>query len=267
MAYEIIQKTSISKKSAKELIMTMAIWGNNNYGLKTEREVIDFFRRRNINIGQLIEQCHTHPSHVPFNNLIGPTWQACGEGQVAIVNSKAGEEFAVYGPGEFTTSDYWGKFNSADQLLRKSIEFKSFQEFQNALINGMASIESYINYRAIEWNGTNPTIPIDIAGRISLDEKVDLWLPIMLNGKRFDKERNKKWSDYQVLKQIRDNTGIHPKQSVSQITYKDLVKLQNLYRSGIAGLLMDLHKLFNERMPVVIIRRYYAPDVVFQEIP
>lgn len=268
MTSRISQKTMISPRAAKDLIMTMAIWGNDyNYRLKTEKEVSDFFARQGISISQLIAKCRVFSNAVPnVENLIGPTYHVSAGAKIAKVNLKTNEEeFTVQGPGEYTTSDYWRKFDSADKSLKHSIESASYEEFQTALTKGIASIESYLTHRALEWNRNNPLNPIDLRTHLSLDEKIDQWIPIMLNGTQFNKGRSKSWSDYQLLKPIRDNIGIHAKQSASGINYQDLVKLQNLYRSGIAGLLMDLHKLFKERMPAVIIRRYYAPDVVYQE--
>lgn len=268
MAARIIQKSMISPKATKELIMTMAIWGNDyNYRLTTEKEVSEFFQKKGINFRYLIQQCRNYSQSIPHvENLIGPTYEVSDGVKISKVDMGTDEaEFTVEGPGVFTTSDYWGKFANADHKLRNSIESASFQEFQNAVVIGMASIESYINYRAIEWNRKNPGNQIDITARISLDEKIDLWIPIILNGKEFVKGQNKHWSDYQLLKPIRDDIGIHSKKTASGSNYRDLVKFQNLYRSGIAGLLMDLHKLFDERMPAVIIRRYYAPEVVLQD--
>lgn len=271
MVGRIIQKTSISPKLAKDLIMTMAIWGNDyHYRLKNEREVVDFYAGKHVRFKDLIQQCRTYPGLIPFvENGMPPTSFMSisgGSGECAIVDLKTGENvFSIEEEGELTILDYWGKFHSADHMLNQSIESASFQDFQNALINGIASIESYINSKALEWNRNNPTSKININSRLSLDEKIDQWIPILLNGKTFEKGHNKNWSDYKLLKPIRDDVSIHPKKTASGISYRNLVKFQNLYRSGIAGLLIDLHKLFNERMPAKIIRRYYAPDTVYLE--
>jgi len=241
--------------------MTMAIWGNDyNYNLKTEKEVVDFFSSRGIPFSELIKTTRTYSNNIPnVENLIGPNWELHGC-SMARVDANGVEEYRVDGPGVYTVSHYWGQFETAESALQRAIAGSSYNEFQSAVVSGIASIESYVNYRALEWNKINSTAVLDLNARLSLDEKTDIWLPIMLQGKKMEKGL-KYWSDYMQLKSIRDNLAVHAKFSVSGINYFELAKLINLYRNGIAGSLIALHKLFSDRVPRVIIRRYYAPEV------
>jgi hypothetical protein len=46
--------------------------------------------------------------------------------------------------------------------------------------------------------------------------------------------------------------------------YRQLGELLNLFRSGVAGMLLDLHILFNDRAtPAIILRYAHLPDVEY----
>lgn len=79
----------------------------------------------------------------------------------------------------------------------------------------------------------------------------------MTNGKKLDKG-NCYWSNFKILRSVRDNTTIHAKQSGYGISYDNIAELANLYLSG---LLIELHMLFNNPIPAIIIRNFYAPPV------
>jgi hypothetical protein len=68
------------------------------------------------------------------------------------------------------------------------------------------------------------------------------------------------WRDFRILRAIRDDEAIHPKTSGYSFSYSELAQKINLFRTGIARLLIQLHLLFDEKIPRVIIRAAYAPD-------
>ena len=95
---------------------------------------------------------------------------------------------------------------------------------------------------------------------VRFDDKINLWIPKMAKGKKLDKS-GVNWKDFRNLRSIRDNLAIHPKFSGHGISYSDLADKINSFRTGIAGLLIQLHILFDERIPGTIIRSAYSPNV------
>ena len=81
----------------------------------------------------------------------------------------------------------------------------------------------------------------------------------MTNGKKLEKKQN--WEHFIKLRKIRDNTTIHAKQSSFEISIYDMAKIINRFQGGIAGLLIQLHDLFDEKIPAIIIRDSFAPEV------
>ena len=82
----------------------------------------------------------------------------------------------------------------------------------------------------------------------------------MLEGKRLDKSRLS-WRNLKRLKTIRGDLAIHLKKSALGVSYQQLKEWLNLFRFGIAGLLIDLHLLFDEQLPCKIIRCAHSLDI------
>jgi hypothetical protein len=86
----------------------------------------------------------------------------------------------------------------------------------------------------------------------------------MTGGKRLDKSIIN-WPNYKFLRKIRDDNVIHSKTSGYSISDQKLVEYMNKFKTGIARLLVQLHVLFNEKIPSRIIRGSFAPDVEIVE--
>ena len=69
------------------------------------------------------------------------------------------------------------------------------------------------------------------------------------------------WLHYTILRGDRDNVLIHPKESGQGISLSDLAAKINMYTTGIAQNLIQLHLLFDENIPSKIIRAAFAPEV------
>ena len=100
---------------------------------------------------------------------------------------------------------------------------------------------------------------------MSLEAKIDEWIPKISNGARVEKN-NIVWQRYKSLKKIRDDDAIHPKLSGQGVAYSDLAYQINTFRLGIAQLLGNLHILVGMPVPSVIINAIHAPDVEVVEI-
>lgn len=204
-------------------------------------------------------------------NLLGSTWKVTGGGKAAIVTGAATNEeteiASVSGPGELTSSTYLRLFENAVDNINKCLESASFGDFQSSISNGIASIGAYIAHRAWLYNsGQHAEKLLDSKkNKVSLDTKIDEWIPRMSGGKKLDKS-GLNWNHFKRLRVVRDELAIHIKQPAFGISYQELGELLNLFRSGIAGLLFDLHLLFGERVPCSIIRHTYLPDIILVEV-
>lgn len=267
--HRLIQKNRISRRASYDLIQTIAKWGNHNFSFETDDEVKKFFRSRGHDYDQLVENCRNFPEPVLYlENIIGPTLAVSSGLKVSRVDLRTGkEDLDVQGPGMISMSTYWASYETAARHLKQAIKGISYAELQSAITDGIASIEGYINYRAQEWNkGNLDDLLLDSKKqKVAFDDKIDCWIPKMTGGKKLDKSvRN--WSDFKRLQHVRDNIKIHPKDSGYSISHQELADLINRFRYGVSGLLIQLHQLFQERIPSIIIRSYFAPDIEVKEV-
>ncbi|MDP2853828.1 MAG: hypothetical protein Q8O28_06245 [Smithellaceae bacterium] len=230
---------------------------------KSDADVKRYMEHRGIDFEKLVDLCRNFKENVPyFENLVGSTWSISAGCKAAVVDKVGGKEKCVVeGPGTITLSTYWAHAETAYKARTDTVEASSFTELQTAIVSGMASIEAYINHRAELWNNTNPKemLADSFTKKVSFDEKVDVWIPKMTGGTKLDKG-TRNWMDFQELKKIRDNVSIHSKVSGMGTSFAELAKNANIIRTGISGLLIQLHILFKERIPSVIIRFFFAPE-------
>lgn len=96
---------------------------------------------------------------------------------------------------------------------------------------------------------------------MSFDDKIDKWIPMMAGGRKLDKG-TQRWERFKELRAIGDQEQAHSKQSVVVSNYKQLAGFLNLFRTGSAVLLLDLHVHFDQRKtPSSVIRYAFLPDV------
>ncbi len=263
--YRLRRKDRISRKGAKDMIVAMARFGNHYHRARfeTEADVKRFLARDKYEFDDLVEKCRNWPEAVPaVENLIGSTFSVSAGATVSRVDAEGNEDLTVVGPGTITMAGYWGIFEHAAKDLERAVENASNAELYSAITGGIAAIEGYLNHRAEEWNKRNPSDPLEDSfhSKISFEDKIDVWLPKMTVGRKLDKS-TKNWADFKMLRSIRDNLAIHPKSSGYSTSYTELADRINRFRTGIAGLLVDLHKVFGQRIPATIIRGSFAPDV------
>lgn len=263
-------KPKLSRRASQELILLFAKHGNHyhNENFTTDASVKKAFQIKGLDFKSLVEKCRTPQESVPFfENLIGSTWTVSGGAKMALVDASGQEEFSVQGPGKFTESTYWALAEETHKARDRAVSNISYSDLQAAIVHGIASIEAYINHRASNWNkiNTDEQLVDSKQNKVSFDDKIKLWIPKITSGKKLDRG-NKNWSDFIKLLLIRDNLAIHPKPLGYGISYSDLADKINILRSGIGGLLIDLHMLFQEKIPRVIIRLKYTPDVEVIEV-
>jgi hypothetical protein len=252
----------------------MAKYGNHSYrqSFISDADVKRFFQSKGVYWDDLVQKCRNPKEIVDIlENLIGSTWKVSGGGKASVVTdaatNKETEITSVSGPGEITISTYLQLFENAVDNLSRCIDSASFGDFQSCVSNGIASIDAYIEHRVFLYNSAHPSEQLidSKESKVSQDTKFDEWIPKMSGGKKLDKSRLN-WSHFKRLRAVRDELAIHVKKPAFGINYHELGELLNVFRSGIAGLLLDLHVIFGERVPCNIIRNAYLPDISLVEI-
>ncbi|MBC8555609.1 MAG: hypothetical protein H8D23_38850 [Candidatus Brocadiales bacterium] len=258
-------RQKISRRSAHEMILLFAKHGNHYHQthFRSDADVKRAFQRNGVDYNQLQDKCRDVKNSVPFfENLVGSTWEISSGATASRVLETGEKDIEVKGPGQLTLLGYWATFEAAKKALDDSVNNISYADFQMAVVQGIASIEGYINHQAEIWNRKNPNDQLSDSKQdiVRFDDKIDLWIPKMTNGKKLDKS-GVNWRDFRNLRSIRDNLAIHPKMSGHGTSYSDLANEINSFRTGIAGLLIQLHILFKDRIPRIVIRSAHSPDV------
>ena len=235
------------------MIMMMAKRGNHyiedfyKVQLLTDDDVKRFFSGGTGTFDQLVEFCRDYRNPVPtVENILGSLMVVSG---TAII-----------------TSTYRNLYETASQNLNRAIENVSYADLQSAVTSGISSIEAYINHRVEQWNGQNPDDQLSDSKsqKVSFDDKIGQWIPKMTGGRGLNKSlRN--WPDFKRLRGIRDNVTVHAKESSYTKSVYEIAEAINMFRTGIAGLLIQLHDLFDEKIPSIIIRDYFAPELEITE--
>lgn len=264
--HRLAPKEKISRRASHEMILLFARHGNHYHRdrFETDADVKRAFEQNGINYDDHVQKCRNPNSNVNFfENLAGSTFTVSEGAKMAKVDLQDGDEqFGVEGPGMYTESTYWALAEECAAQRDRAIQDCSYSALQSALVNGVASIEAYVRYRAEGWNRDNPGNPLEDSAqnKVSFQDKVELWIPIMLDSKRLDRS-GRNWAEFRRLQNIRDDVTIHPKALGYGVSLEQMASDVNSLRTGIGGLLIDLHMLFFERIPRVIIRMKYHPDV------
>ncbi|MCH7732618.1 MAG: hypothetical protein IIB44_08910, partial [Candidatus Marinimicrobia bacterium] len=171
-------------------------------------DVKRYFLLRKINFNELVENCRDTNKSIPyFENLIGSTWGISSGAKAALVDKKTGEKkVEIQGPGTISLSTYWAHFETAKKAITNSVELSSFSEYQIAIVQGIASIEAYLNHRVELWNKDHPADKLvdTTTNKVSFKDKIDIWLPKMTSGKKLDKSLNY-WMHFLELRKVRDH--------------------------------------------------------------
>jgi len=185
-----------------------------------------------------------------------------GGGSVSLVDENREVVSEIKKPGLFIWSNYQAHFEAACDARDRAVEKNSYQDFLQCLSQGFASIEAFFNEWANKWNKKFPeNLLIDSPDhRVSLEEKMGKWIPIMSGGGQVEKS-NQVWNDFKNLKKLRDDSAIHPKLPGQTITWEIVASQIDAFRLGIAQLLANLHRHLGLEVPSVIINAIYMPDV------
>jgi len=268
--YKLRYVPKLSKKQSINKILAHATFGDhkNSFRPKDGRDLNIYFIERGVKPSDLIEKCRDPRQHVPvFENLIGSTWT--GPGGMSIINADGEVITELKEPGMLIRSTYQAHFEAAAAARDRSVEEASVIAFFECITQGFSSIEAFLHEEARRWNKQNPEDKLvdSKEQKVSLETKLLEWVPKITNGKRV-KRNNRSWSDFKLLKRIRDEDAIHPKNPGQSISYRNLAKYLNSFRYGVALFLGNLHLLFDRTVPAVIINSVYQPEIeVYEESP
>lgn|GEM_PF-3327361 len=205
---------------------------------------------------------------LPLLNLVPVKIKTGGSGKISSVDPKTKIPVATSHAGmDLPINDCWAKFERSYQLLLQSIERADFDIFLDSLSAGRASIESYLNMKAYLLNEENksknlpPVITRKEIERNSINTKILKW-PEKLTGKpgRIT-EGCIEFICWKRLKKLRDEMATHPKGPRETPSPHEFLNLLNSYRYGIAGLLMQLHKSFDDSIHFILICASFFPQI------
>lgn len=261
-----------NRPETRAMILTMGKYGNHNKHFErpfdNDDDVVVYLREQSIDFDQLVEICRHRDQDVPhLENLITSEWTGgAPPGGYLVVKNERGEILSGFKDGEsgrMTMSTYSSRFERAVAAFDRCLETTSYEDLLSAISSGISSIEAYVGYRVETYNRQHPNSPLvdNKWNKVSFDDKIKQWIPIM-SGKEFDKGKNQNWADFKVLRAVRDKEDAHPGSSAYAHSFKDMARLLNRFRGGIAGLLLGLCIHFGEKqVPTLIIRRAYLPKV------
>lgn len=267
----------ISPKEAEKMVWAFIHHGNHSRYEQMKghpkKTIEKWFAENGQPLPRVISKCRVFfTTAVPFvENFIGSTWTILADGQgnakASITKGFRSEpEMEVDGPGTIGV-DYASKFESACRARDKAIDGASLDELHTAIIKGVASIESYVAHRVDIWNHS---LVVDVrltdskGAKVSFEEKIKNWIPIMTGGAKLDLG-GAMWVDFMFLQSIRDNDAIHAKKFAHGASFADLASALNKFKTGIADFLLQLHIIFGEASPRVVIRARFFPEVYVQE--
>lgn len=261
-----------NRPETRAMIFTMGKHGNHNKHFErrfdTDDDVVEYLREERIDFDRLVEGCRHRDQSVPrVENLITSEWTGgAPPGGYLVVRDESGAVLSGFRDGEsgrMTMSTYWSRFERAVSSFDRCLETTSYEDLLSAISSGISSIEAYVGHRIETHNRAHPGNPLidSKQNKVSFDDKIKQWIPIM-SGTNFDKGKNQNWADFKALRTVRDKEDAHPGSSAYAHSFKDMTKLLNRFRGGIAGLLLGLCIHFGEnQVPTLIIRRAYLPKI------
>jgi hypothetical protein len=154
--------------------------------------------------------------------------------------------------------EYLEVFEHAVEELYQCVDSIKYRTFMSCISNGIASLKAYINHTA---SGYGPNFVDSKQNKTSFDNKVKDWIP-KITGHTLDISGDN-WRHFNALREIRDKYQAHPKSGRYRVLHSEFCRQLNLFRTGIAGLLLDLHIVFGDLAPPTIVHGYYLPDIQY----
>ena len=251
--HRLTRKRKLSRKQSRSLIMMMTLYGDNQLNtsrrlpLASEDEVVTLFESEGYPFDELVDECRDPDATIPMvENMLQV-------GTMLLVSDEETEQVI--------TSNYEAAFDIAISHLERAVSDGSVAEIESAIVRGIGSIEAFIGYLTEQWNDANPGKELHDSkkSKVSFEDKIDTWLPV-ITGSKLNKG-TKHWNDFKRLRDVRDNLTVHPKKHSHTVKYAKLAELINAFRTGIVGILVDLHLLSHHWIPAAVVRAYHVSEV------
>lgn len=165
----------------------------------------------------------------------------------------------LIGSGQISGADYHSKYTKSLKSRKNAISNGCYSELLNCITNAVASIESYVSSKANVWNKQHECVEFPVGMTISLETKLNDWLIIMTGHKL--NEFDLIWNHFTDYKNLNNSIFKHNPAGSHAASFDEMANIINKFRTGIAEILFQLHRLFNERIPSNIVRGKYLPDV------
>ena len=267
MSKQLIEAESISSAEAREMIEMFTQAGEHHlaFRFRSPDDVIACFKQNGYDFAAVVEECRDPRHGVPmFENLLGSKWTV-GAGHVIITDvhlDGTAQQQTVEESQDFTLSRYARLFEAAAAARRRAIDNADSDEIETAFIKGVVSIEAFLNAQAANWNAKQgtPELIDSLKKRLSIETKINQWIPRITAGRSFDKTTNF-WTAFKQVRDQRNEEGIHPKTTARIFSVEEIANHANLFRFAIAGMLVQLHLTIPLQIPSPIIRSLFAPDV------
>lgn len=259
-----------TRRGTHDMVMAMAKYSN--HGIKgdpfiTDADVKRYFWEDGYDYRDVVDYCRDKDAHVPgMENLIGAGYTIDSSGGKVSYVDKSGEETVLgedEGPGGFSYPSYAGLFEKAVKDFNRCLDSADYDDFLSCVSFGVSSVEAYLHQEVKVYNRRHPGKKLieNKQNKVSFDDKIDKWIPIMTGGKKLDKS-DQRWPHFRRLRAIRDSNQAHVKVAVLGASHNQLGELLNCFSTGIAGMLLALHVLFDDRKtPATIVRHAYLPPV------
>jgi len=183
-----------------------------------------------------------------------------GEQSYAAIRQGDREVARIQGEsGRFVLTQYQERFKDSGRNLERctSGEEANYGDLLSSFADGLASIEAFVNYMA------NPHLQRMPRGQdklVHLDFKLDFWIPLLSEGRSIDKS-GLSWQHFQEIRNIRNERQSHPKAGVYGVSDSAFCHQANLWRNGIALMLLYLHATTGRLAPPELVKRAHMPDI------
>lgn len=253
----------LSHQMAKQMILMFAKHGNHyhNENFISDHSVAHAYKINGVDFDWLIEKSRSPEFKIPlFENMLSSTitMEGCS---IQTFDACGKPEIPIEGDGEYTKYPYWALMEKSYQLRQSSVEKPSYIDLHSAITIGISAIEHFMNSQAISWDTIHTEMPLldSKENKVSIEEKIKKWTPIITNGKNLE-IGGVNWNRFLELKSMRDEI-VHPKGAYGHMQISEMPYYINILRDGIADIIIQLHLIFKIKIPAIIIRYKYTPDV------
>jgi hypothetical protein len=182
---------------------------------------------------------------------------------IAFGNPVDGFTYLKGESGHIVTVQYVDSLDYAIKNLDRCVgsEKPDYRDLLSSFASGMASIEAFLNDQVRRHLPFFITGDDQILERTSVETKIFEWLPRLYPNNPPVNKGEANWQAYKELRRIRNEYHIHPKGEIYSVTTTQFCQRLNLFKTGIARLLLDLHALTSAGATPDLLKYAYLPEI------